>query len=91
MLTLQAEALQPIVLIICGFAVAAIARFKPMLHVGIATAVMLAIGILVQMNFWDSMLVWHHFVFFALILVFLPVGALIAGKVLSPKRSDKGS
>jgi len=87
-LTLQAEAVQLIVLLIIGFAVAAIARFKPMLHVGIAVAVMLAIGVSVQLSFWDAMLIWHHFVFFGLIAVCLPLGGMIAGKVLKPKALD---
>ena len=87
-LTLQAELLQLIVLLMIGFTVAAIARFKPMHHVAAAVLVMMAIGVSVQMSFWDAMLVWHHFVFFTLIAVCIPVGGLVAGKVLKPKVLD---
>ena len=88
-LTLQTEAVQLVVLLVIGFAVAAIARFKPMLHVGIGVVVMLAIGVSVQLSFWDAMLVWHHFVFFALIAVCMPLGGLIAGRVLKSKALDE--
>jgi len=87
-LTLQTEAVQLVVLLAIGFAVAAIARFKPMLHVGIGVVVMLAIGVSVQLSFWDAMLVWHHYVFFALIAVCMPLGGLIAGRVLKSKALD---
>ncbi len=88
-LTLQTEAVQLVVLLVIGFAVAAIARFKPMLHVGIGVVVMLAIGVSVQLSFWDAMLVWHHYVFFALIAVCMPLGGLIAGRVLKSKALDE--
>jgi len=88
-LTLQTEAVQLVVLLAIGFAVAAIARFKPMLHVGIGVVVMLAIGVSVQLSFWDAMLVWHHYVFFALIAVCMPLGGLIAGRVLKSKALDE--
>ncbi len=74
-LTLQVEALQIIILLIIGFIVAAIAPSKPMVHATVAVVLMLGIGVSVQLSFWESMLVWHHFVFFASIVGGLYLGA----------------
>jgi len=82
-LILQIEAIQAIVMLIIGVIVAAIARFKEMLHVGIATAVMLAIGVSVQVSFWEAMPAWHHFVFFALIVITVPAGGMIQQKLFA--------
>jgi len=40
-------------------------------HLGRAVAIclMLTIGIGVQLSMWDSMPLWHHFVFFASIFI----------------------
>lgn len=74
-LTLQVEAVQLLMLLICGAVVSAIAPSRPMLHAMIATALMLAIGLSVQLSFWEAMLVWHHYVFLIGILACVPLGA----------------
>ena len=84
MLTLQAELIQAVILLLCGFVVAFIARFKPMHHAAAAALLMLGIGLSVQMSFWESMLIWHHFVFFGLIVFGLPSGAYLQGRLFSP-------
>lgn len=81
-LTIQVELIQGVMMLIIGFAVAAIARFNKMIHVYAATALMLAIGISVQASFWESMHAWHHFVFFALIALLVPAGGFIQSKVM---------
>ena len=73
-LTLQIETLQLLVLLLVGFVTAFIARARPMLHIAVAICLMLTIGLVVQLSFWDSMPVWHHFVFFASILIGLFAG-----------------
>ena len=75
LLTLKVEALQLVIIVVCGMAVAAIAPSKPYVHAAFATALMLAIGVSVQLSFWDAMLVWHHYVFFMCILAGMPIGA----------------
>lgn len=75
-LTLQVELLQIVILLIIGFLVASIAPAKPVLHTVLAIVLMLGIGVSVQLSFWDSMLVWHHFVFFTSIVLALLVGCL---------------
>ena len=39
-----------------------------------ATLGMLAIGVMVQRQFWHALPVWHHWVFFLLILTAIPLG-----------------
>ena len=73
-LILKVEALQLVILLAIGFIVAFIAPVRPMLHIAITVVVMLAIGISVQVSFWDSMPAWHHFVFFALIVFGITTG-----------------
>ena len=73
-LILKVEALQLVILLAIGFIVAFIAPARPMLHIAITVVVMLAIGISVQVSFWDSMPAWHHFVFFALIVFGITTG-----------------
>jgi FtsH-binding integral membrane protein len=68
-LTLAAEALQFIVLLVCGYVAALVAGRKEMKHCIAVTVVLLVIGVTVQMSCWNSMLIWHHFVFFTLIVV----------------------
>ena len=68
-LTLAVEGMQFVVLIICGYVSALIAGREELKHSLAVMLGMLAVGITVQMSFWDSMLVWHHFVFFFLIVI----------------------
>lgn len=73
-LTLMAELIQLVVLVICGYISALIAGREELKHSLVVTAVMLAIAIGVQASFWESMLVWHHFVFFGCVLVGIHLG-----------------
>ena len=91
MLTLQIESVQLIALVLIGAVVAAIAPSHRMRHVGIAVAVMMVIGVMVQLSAWDAMLVWHHFVFFACILLGLPAGAIVYGKLRPEAEVDSGA
>jgi hypothetical protein len=81
-LTIKSELLQGIMLVIIGFVVALVAPSRPMVHTSIAVLLMLAIGVSVQLSFWDSMLIWHHFVFFGLIVGGLYLGAWLKGIIL---------
>ena len=76
-LLLGTEALQLFMLIVCGYVVAWIAPRHLRHHVIVATVVMLVIGVSVQLSFWDSVPVWHHYVFFACIFFGMLLGALI--------------
>ena len=73
-LILKIEALQLLILLAIGFVVAFTAPVRPMLHIAISVVLMLAIGISVQVSYWDSMPAWHHFVFFASIIAALTAG-----------------
>ena len=73
-LTLTAELIQFVVLVACGYFSALIAGREELKHGLAVTVVMLAIAIGVQTSFWNSMLVWHHFVFFACVLVGTQLG-----------------
>ena len=42
----------------------------------IATLTMLGIGIAVQYQYWSAMPTWHHYIFFLIIVVAMPAGAL---------------
>lgn len=76
-LTLQIELVQALTLLVIGCLVAALAPTRPAVHVAVAVVLMMGIGLAVQTSFWDAMLVWHHFVFFACILLALPAGAFL--------------
>ena len=76
-LLLATELLQLLILAICGYAVALISQRHPRHHVVIATVVMLAIGVAVQLSFWESAPAWHHYVFFACILGGMTLGGHI--------------
>lgn len=80
-LTLQIEAGQLLVLVLIGMIVAALAPSHRMRHVGMAVALMLVIGVLVQVGAWDAVPVWHHFVFFACILLGMPAGTWLYGRL----------
>lgn len=73
-LTLAAELLQLLVLIVAGYVSALVAGREELKHLVAVMVVMLGIGVSVQLSFWESMLVWHHFVFFTLIVLGLFLG-----------------
>ena len=82
-LVLSIELMQAIVLLLCGIAVGFISgggRWRVVCLAG-ATADMLLIGISVQTQFWESMPVWHHWIFFALIVICLPLGGWISHRL----------
>lgn len=88
-LVLSIEALQATILLLCGVAVGFISgegRCRTVCLVG-ATADMLLIGISVQTQFWESMPVWHHWIFCALIATCLPLGGWISHR-LKPGRAE---
>ena len=68
-LLLVTEVVQLLVLVACGYVVALLAPRHAEHHVVIATVVMMLIGVPVQLSFWEAVPSWHHFVFFACILV----------------------
>ena len=76
-LLLGTELIQLSMLSVCGYVVAWMAPRRLRHHVVIATVVMMVIGVSVQLSFWDSVPVWHHYVFFVCILVGMLLGALI--------------
>lgn len=86
-LTVKSELLQGIMMVIIGFVVALVAPSKPMVHTSVAVLLMLVIGISVQLSFWDSMLVWHHFVFFGLIIASLYLGAWLKGIIMPGQKA----
>lgn len=81
-LVLGVEALQFITLLICGAAVEWISSKSAVSHraLVVATVVMLAIAVSVQYQYWSALPTWHHFVFFALILIGMPMGGLALRK-----------
>lgn len=76
--TLAIEAIQCLTLLICGITIAAMTPIKASrsLILGLATSLMLAIAVVVQRQYWHDMLIWHHFVFFMMILAVQPLGAI---------------
>ena len=76
--TLAIEVTQAITLLLVGIALSAMApgdrHWKTL--VIISTVLMLGIGIMVQLEYWSAMLIWHHYVFFTLILIVMPLGAI---------------
>ena len=87
-LVIATECLQLISLIICGFAARMIAgdnaRIR-LIQLGM-TLEMLAIAVWVELLYWDAMPIWHHFVFFALIILGLATGSALANR-WQPARS----
>lgn len=84
-LVLSIELVQAVILVLCGIAVglvAGVGRWRMICLTG-ATADMLMIGISVQSQFWEAMPVWHHWVFFGLIAVCMPVGGRISHRVVA--------
>jgi len=82
-LVLSIELMQAIILVLCGIAVGFVSgegRWGTVCLMG-ATADMLLIGVSVQTQFWESMPIWHHWIFFALIAICLPLGGWISHRV----------
>ena len=81
-LVVAIELIQLITLIVCGAALQGIAghlpRFKGLL-LGI-TVEMLVRAIWVEAQYWNAMPIWHHFVFFALIILGLAIGSALADR-----------
>jgi len=77
-LVVSVEALQAVVLLLCGMAVAMVGGIGPWQRVCMvaATLDMLVIGVMVQRQFWEALPPWHHWIFFSLILVMMPLGGV---------------
>ena len=77
-LVLCVEVMQLLTLFLCGAAVQWIAGRSDTTHgpLVLATLTMLGIGITVQYQYWSAMPTWHHYIFFMLIVVAMPAGAL---------------
>ena len=75
-LVISIEVLQAIVLLVCGMAVAITGGNGQWQRVCLvaATLDMLVIGVMVQRQFWEALPPWHHWIFFLLILVMMPLG-----------------
>ena len=89
-LVFSIELLQAAVLLLCGMAVALIGgkdRWQKVC-VAMATLDMLAIGVMVQWQFWEALPVWHHWIFFLLILVMMPLGGSITRRLRETLVSD---
>ncbi len=76
-LLLATELLQFMILFLCGYVVARLAPGRIWLHVALAIALMLLIGVSVQLSFWDAVPLWHHLVFFASIIIGISAGAYV--------------
>ena len=82
-LVVSIEALQAVVLLLCGMAVAMVGGIGPWQRVCMvaATLDMLVIGVMVQRQFWEALPPWHHWIFFLLILVMMPLGGVVTRHV----------
>lgn len=82
-LVVSIEVLQAAVLLLCGMAVALIGGTGGWQRVCLAMATLdvLIIGVTVQRQFWDALPVWHHWVFFLLILAMMPLGGAITHRL----------
>ncbi|MEP5763263.1 MAG: hypothetical protein ABJ308_01650 [Halieaceae bacterium] len=76
------ELFQLFIITVCGYVAARIAPWHLRHHVVIATVLMLLIGVSVQLSFWESVPVWHHYVFFACIVAGMHLGGHIRNKQL---------
>ena len=63
--------------IVAGYLCATLARQKPMRRVWTLGALLLAVGIFVQLQFWDVMPLWYHLIFLALLVPATLFGAKI--------------
>lgn len=82
-LLIGTELFQLLILTACGYVVARVAPWHLRHHVVIASIVMLVIGVSVQLSFWESLPVWHHYVFFACILGGMYLGGFIRTRLLT--------
>ena len=82
-LVVSIEVLQAAVLILCGMAVAVIGGKGSWQRVclAITTVDMLVIGVVVQRQFWEALPVWHHWIFFLLILIMMPLGGALTRRL----------
>jgi hypothetical protein len=53
-----------------------------------ATLDMLVIGVMVQRQFWEALPPWHHWIFFLLILVMMPLGGVSAAYLRRTSAND---
>ena len=88
-LLLGTEALQFLILVLCGYVSAALAPGRVLLHVAVTIALMLAIALFVQLGFWEAVPTWHHYVFFASVAIGIFIGAQI--RIRHPGKSQPGS
>lgn len=92
-LVVSIEVLQAGVLLLCGMAVALTAGTGAWqrLCLALATMDMLVIGVMVQRQFWDALPVWHHWVFFLLILAMMPLGGAITHRLQGKRIRDEAA
>jgi hypothetical protein len=84
-LVISIEICQALVLCLSGAIVALVAgegRWQRLCLIA-ATLDMLAIGVVVQRQFWDALPVWHHWVFFLLIVTAIPAGGWLLQRIRS--------
>jgi hypothetical protein len=65
--------------LVSGAVTGAIARNKPLVHGVWAGVVLLAVGIAVQVQYWNLMPLWYHIAFLALLVPMAVAGALWMG------------
>ena len=70
-------ALSVVASIVAGWVTARIARTKPLAHTVALGIALLTIGIPVQVSYWESLPVWYHLCFLALLLP----GSVLGGKL----------
>ena len=63
--------------IVAGYLCVMLARRKPMRLAWILGVLLLAVGLFVQLQFWDVMPLWYHLIFLALLLP----GTLFGAKI----------
>ena len=61
--------------IVAGYLCVRLARKKPMRYALILGVLLLAVGIFVQIQFWDVMPVWYHLLFLTLLIPGVLIGA----------------
>lgn len=89
-LVVSIEVFQAAVLLLCGMTVALIGGSDRWQKVCLAAATvdMLIIGVMVQRQFWEALPVWHHWIFFLLILIMMPLGSAIIRRLRGKLVSD---
>ncbi len=82
-LVMSIEVVQAAVLLLCGLAVSFIGGSGSWqkLCLTLATLDMLIIGVMVQKQFWEALPAWHHWVFFSLIVIMMPLGGALARRL----------